>query len=287
MKIEGNGDMGRTYHLLNLGAGIQSTTIYMMVRNGDLDIPLDYAVFADTGGEPDAVYSHLDWMESLGGVPIKRVAKGNLEHDLLRYENATGQRFASIPAFTSDTPGKNQGMLRRQCTREYKVDAIEKFIRRDLLKLEYRQRIPKDALIHQYMGFSYDEPGRAARVRGRFDLLKWAEVHFPLIEDEMKRSDCVRYLEQQNIPHTVPRSACVFCPYRSNREWRHLKHNDPDGWARAVAVDGHIRKEDAIVSRHPDQQLYLHRNCVPLAEANLNEDQLELFDLDCEGGCGL
>ena len=36
------------------------------------------------------------------------------------------------------------------------------------------------------------------------------------------------------IPHEVPRSACDFCPYRSNAEWRHLQDTDPTGWAKPV-----------------------------------------------------
>ena len=35
---------------------------------------------------------------------------------------------------------------------------------------------------------------------------------------EMTRADCVAYLKEQEIPHEVPRSACVFCPFKSNFE---------------------------------------------------------------------
>jgi hypothetical protein len=51
---------------------------------------------------------------------------------------------------------------------------------------------------------------------------------------EMCRSDGVIYLKGQSIPHEVPRSACDFCPYRSNAEWRHLQDTDPTGWAKPV-----------------------------------------------------
>jgi hypothetical protein len=33
--------------------------------------------------------------------------------------------------------------------------------------------------------------------------------------------------------------------------------------------------------------MYVHRSAMPLAKANLDDDQRDLFDLDCEGGCGL
>ena len=102
----------------------------------------------------------------------------------------------------------------------------------------------------------------------------------------MTRQDCMNYLEQR-VPHHVPRSACVYCPYKSNREWLRLKNNDPDGWARAVEIDEGMRTEGTVFNRKMDANLYLHRSCKPLAEAPLDENQLELFDMECEGGCGL
>jgi hypothetical protein len=60
----------REIHVLNLGAGVQSTTLYLMFALGHMPKPLDYAVFADTGDEPAAVYRHLEWLMSLNGPPI-------------------------------------------------------------------------------------------------------------------------------------------------------------------------------------------------------------------------
>jgi hypothetical protein len=45
----------KRYHILNLGAGVQSTALFLMFVKGELDEKLDYAVFADTQGEPESV----------------------------------------------------------------------------------------------------------------------------------------------------------------------------------------------------------------------------------------
>lgn len=270
-------------HVRNLGAGVQSTTLYLLGLDGELDHAFDVAIFADTGEEPKDVYRHLEWLQSLGGPPIMICGVGGRMGDhLVNGVNSTGNRFASIPAFTNDAAG-NVGMIRRQCTSEYKIGPVEKTIRYQLLGLKPRQRAPKNA-VTQYMGFSMDEPGRAARARMRFAERGWTDVAFPLIDPlVMTRNDCVRYLEGR-VPHSVPKSACVFCPYKSNRAWRLMKRHDPDGWARAVEVDEAIRE---VANANDDGRLFVHRSCKPLAEANLDESQLELFDLDCEGGCGL
>lgn len=78
----------REVRVLNLGAGVQSTTVYLMARANlqaklageALPYPevgiVDCAIFADTGDEPVAVYHHLEWLESLGGVTIMRRSRG-------------------------------------------------------------------------------------------------------------------------------------------------------------------------------------------------------------------
>ncbi len=282
----------KIWRILNLGAGVQSTAIYMMMIDGEIE-PADVAIFADTQEEPGAVYDHLAWLESQGGPPILKGTSGKLGDVLIEgtWTKNKNTRFASIPAFTSAIEGDaaNRGMTRRQCTYEYKICAVERVIRREVLKLKPRQRIPKDVKINQLFGFSTDEPKRAGNARIRYEQQmgqQWS-VAFPLFDEAlwMSRGDCRNYLEGR-VPHRVPRSACVFCPYKSNKEWRALRDNDPDGWARAVEVDAALR-EDAVAGRDLDGKLYVHGSCLPLSKVNLGVDQPTLFDLECEGGCGL
>ena len=279
----------KTYHILNLGAGVQSTALYLMFLNGEMNDRLDHAAFADTQEEPELVYRHLEWLRSLGGPPIFTDSAGKLGDDLILGKNSTGGRFASIPAFTSATPGVNAGILRRQCTAEYKIHVVERIIRRQVVGLEYRQRMPKGVKVVQYFGLSFDEPRRVARVRNRFVGHPWAEGRFPLFDLEITRADCVEYLKEQAIPHEVPRSACVFCPYRSNAEWRHLRETDPVGWARAVEVDEALRRPGTVANRNMEQAIYLHRSCLPLVEADLGGKQATdgVAHSECEGMCGL
>lgn len=91
-------------HVLSLGAGVQSTALYLMSIEGLLP-KLDAAIFADTQEEPGEVYSHLAWLRSLGGPPILTGTAGKLGDDLRNGRNSTGGRFASIPAFTTGMCG--------------------------------------------------------------------------------------------------------------------------------------------------------------------------------------
>lgn len=284
--------MRRDVDILNLGAGVQSTTVYLMAMRGELHI--DVAIFADTGDEPKAVYKHLEWMESLGGPTILRKSKGqSLSSDLLRGENSTGQRFASIPAFTLvPVEGKDdeKGQTRRQCSREYKVDVIERAIRKDILGLAPRKHVPKGVNVTQYVGISLDEAGRFQRLKTRRTL---GQMRAPLIERFMTRASCLAWLEEfGKVPHEVPRSACTFCPFHDDEEWLRIK-SDPDDWASAVRVDEGMRRTGVIVNRNMDGAMYLHRSCQPLVQIDFkpktkDERQAEIpFWRECLGVCGL
>jgi hypothetical protein len=98
-------------------------------------------------------------------IPILTDTEGRLGDDLIHGMKSTGLRFASIPAFTSPEPGKTGGMLRRQCTAEYKINVVERVIRRQVVGLEYRQRMPKGVKVVQHFELSFDEPRRVSEER--------------------------------------------------------------------------------------------------------------------------
>lgn len=281
---EARSDQEESMRILNLGGGVQSTTLYLMVLRGEV-APIDCAIFADLGEEPKSVYAHMEWLKSLGGPTIHVVSAGILGNDLIHGANSTGQRFASIPAFTAQNEGEPLGKIRRQCTSEYKILPIERFIRRTLLGLEKGQRIKTK--LTQIFGISLDEAGRATRIKANSP--HWSEPEFPLCDKMMTRADCVKWLETFGIPHTVPRSACVFCPYKSNHEWLLLRETDPEGWSRAVEIDDALRVEGTVCNRNLNEKLYIHKSCRPLKEVHLTDGERgqSEFNLEREGGCAL
>jgi hypothetical protein len=280
-----------TAHVLNLGAGVQSTTLYLMSMCGEAP-RVDCAIFADTGEEPGAVYEHLRWLQSLGGPEILIRSAGKLGDDLRNGRNTTGGRFAAIPCFTTTGDGGEPGRTRRQCSKEYKTEVIERTIRRDVLGLKPRQRVPKGVRIFQYFGISWDERSRASRIWERFHIEKstQAEPVFPLVERQWTRANCIEWLAGR-VPHPVPRSACVFCPFHDDREWLSIKEHDPAAWARAVEIDTALRS-GAVAARDMRQTMYLHRSCQPLTQIQFrprtNAKEMQLgFAVECEGVCGV
>lgn len=72
-----------------------------------------------------------------------------------------------------------------------------------------------------------------------------------------------------------------------------MRDQRPDEWAQRVSFDYAIRDRDRERQRQRatvHSQPYLHRSCVPLDKANLDDDQFDLFGgmrNECEGMCGV
>ena len=127
--------------ILSLGAGVQSSTLALMAAKGEIEPMPDCAIFADTGAEPQGVYDYLDWLEKQLPFPVHRVMeKKGLKVGL--EESINGNRSASVPFYTESEKSAG-GLMRRQCTAEYKITPIRKKIR-ELLGLKKGERAGKD-----------------------------------------------------------------------------------------------------------------------------------------------
>lgn len=247
---------------LSLGAGVQSSTCLLLAVQGKIP-SFDAAVFADTGWEPAAVYTHLDRLEELAataGIPVVRVSTGDIRADALD----PAHRFASMPLFTLG-PNGEQGMARRQCTTEYKIKPIKVEVRRRL-GYPHPHRVPTGVVAEMAIGISVDEVHRPRDA----DVAYMRNV-FPLLELGWRRGDCVAYLAEHGLGRT-PRSACVGCPYHTDAEWARLRQHSPAEWADAVAFDRSIRGGSARANSggHPLRgQFFLHRQRVPLDQVVL------------------
>lgn len=241
---------------ISLGAGVQSTTMALLACEGTLPKP-DVAIFADTGWEPRRVYEHLDRLEvelDRAGIPLYRVGKGNLREDAIDPVH----RYASIPYFVRN-PNGSEGMGRRQCTSEYKLDPIKRKVRELLgAKPPNFRHVRKGRIAEQWIGFSTDEIGRVSDKDG----VLYLRSRYPLLELGMSRKDCERWLKTHGWAK-VAKSACIGCPYHGNRQWRDLRDNHPAEWADAVEFDQAIRKGGAR-GLPLNGEAFLHRSRLPL-----------------------
>ena len=277
--------MAKKKHLrvLSLGAGVQSTTLALMIEKGEVPM-VDCAIFSDVGAEPKLVYEHLDWLEKQLSYPIYKVQWRNLREDIISASQGKYKAFTA-PFFSKNIKTDRKSMLRRQCTGDYKIKPLQQKVR-ELLGYNKGERVAKDTHVEMLMGISWDELQRQ-----KTNQIKYITNIYPLIERQIRRHQCLKWMETNNYPKP-PRSACTFCPYHSNEEWRIIKKNKEE-WDEVIKLDQIIRNQEKYKysqSGSVKDQLYLHRDCKPIDEVDLRSDeekgQYSLLD-ECEGMCGI
>lgn len=270
-------------HYLSLGAGVQSSTLALMYATGELMPMPKAAIFADTQAEPASVYTWLDWLEKQLPFPVHRVTFRSLEQEVLTMRvTADGRRYSrsDIPVYTIDIDGRKGAVPNRSCTRDYKIRPINKFLRKEV----GIKRGEKEPQCVSVIGISLDEIRRMKPSRDPWVVCRW-----PLIEKRITRNACIEWMQRHGYPEP-PRSACVFCPYHSDKEWRRLQTEEPEEFQRAVEFEKHLQgaKAQSVNFRATP---YLHNSCKPLDEIDFRSDvergQMLLWDDECEGMCGI
>ena len=263
-------------NVLLYGAGTQSTGLLLMLLDGKFgsEEKPDLVIFADTHAEPGFVIDYFwkvtKYVLNRYGLLITSTFKstgGGLETDLM---HGIG-RVASLPLFTA-----NGGVIRRQCTDEYKIQPINKCI-----KAEFKiPRKPKNfkPMVNIMFGISLDEIERT-----RISTNWWAVNSYPLVNERMYRHEVIDYINN-NHPElkNPPRSSCYFCPFHSDNYWKKLKEKHPEEFNKAIEIDEKIRVNPKL-----DNECFLHRSLKPLKDVDFYQDtQMDIFG-ECEGYCGI
>jgi hypothetical protein len=279
--------MNDPVHILSLGAGVQSSTLALMASRGEVAPMPAAAVFADTHAEPQSVYRWLDWLEKQLAFPLYRVSAGSLTEATLAVKtNAkTGIDYLSlfIPAYIRNPDG-SKGIVGRHCTANYKIVPLRKKAR-ELGGIRHGQ---KTAGVIEWIGISLDEIYRA-----RPSPEAWTQRRWPLIEMEMSRHDCLRWMQTHGYP-APPRSACIYCPFHSDHEWRRLRDEEPAEFAAACKFEREMQRLHTSTARKGKCSgvPFLHASLTPLPEVDFStpeeRGQLSLqWAGECEGMCGV
>lgn len=257
-------------NVLSLGAGVQSSTLAFMIEKKEIQYQVECAIFADTKSESPKIYEWLEYIRNNVSFPVHIVDNGNLMTKSLEvHTSKTGTKYmkSAIPAFLDGEMGK--GIMMRQCTYDHKIVPIY----RQVKKLFGKEKIG------MLLGISTDEAGRM-KLSKKNNILNL----YPLIEKNMNRQDCLKWMKKHNYP-APPRSSCVFCPFHSNREWQRLKTEEPEQFQLAVEYERKYQEQTRnILTGIP----FLHVARKPLDQIEFfDERQVEMFTNECEGMCGI
>ena len=280
------GEMSEPLHIISLGAGVQSSTMALMAAAGEITPMPTAAIFADTQDEPASVYRWLDWLEKQLPFPVYRVTRGRLSERATtvkpRRDGNGGFTNGHIPFYTLYPNGKAGHIGMRGCTFDHKLMPLQKEQRR----IAGIKRGQKTVGLISWIGISMDEAHRMKSSR-----VPWALNRYPLVDANIKRRDCLAWMEAKGFP-TPPRSACCYCPYHHNREWRRLKDQEPEAFAFAVDFERRVQAAWAQVQVRKSVP-FLHAKRIPLDQVDFSTDiengqgMLAGFGNECEGMCGV
>lgn len=258
-------------HVLSCGAGMQSSALALMscenvMRPGaHPGVPVyDAIVFANLGCEPAWVYRQVDFIAN--ACEDVKIPFYVLESDIYNdhVDRIRHGKFVKMPLWTLKDGKK--GKLRRSCTIDYKIIAIQQFIRYELLGYRKHERNrPEDIGAHtMHIGFSAEEKDRIFDSQHPFFTNK-----FPLAEMGLQRKDNYRYcLETWGFDTKA--SSCYICPFHKNFFYQYLRDNYPKDYIAALEFD-------KVLSERPENgrvtsELFLTYSCKRLSD---------LSDTDC------
>jgi hypothetical protein len=164
--------------------------------------------------------------------------------------------------------GVNGAPARRQCTADFKIRVIDKWLR------DHGATADQPATLG--MGISLDELQRMNVSREAYKVLA-----YPLIDLRLTAADCVALVAEAGLP-PAPKSACWFCPYHSLRAWHDLKRETPALFDKAVAL------EAMLMQRQQDNgggAVFMHDRFQPLSAIVGDQTIMDLTPEDtCESG---
>lgn len=236
----------------------------------------DEVVFCDLGFEPPWVQRQVDFTRKAcedAGIRFD-VLDTPLYKDVM--DNFGERRVVSIPWWTLKADG-HKSKMPRNCTIDYKVERISKFVRWELLGYRKGQRLKdEDKKAHEmHMGFSFEEKRRCKESPNPMFVNK-----FPLVEMGLTRSDNYAYIKEVWGLETKA-SACVFCPFHKNYFFKYLKENAPTTYAQLLEVDELLR--DKNPKPPMDSDLFISRSRKRIEDLT----PMDCDDAECFEYCGL
>jgi hypothetical protein len=182
-----------------------------------------------------------------------------------------------IPFYVVGEDSDKVGKLRRSCTREFKIEPINRAIR-EILGLKPRQHWPKTPVVDHWFGISYDEIRRM-----RDSDNKWAINTYPLVDKRIDRTGCEQWLSDRGWDPV--KSACIGCPFHNNAKWADMKANQSQDFADAVQFETQVQLRQSEGNNTIRGIPYIHRSGQPLDTIDFGPAVLD--DSAEPDGCGV
>jgi len=252
--------------VVSYGGGVNSTAVLVgMVQRG---IKPDAILFADTGGEHPNTYEY-----------IKKVSQWCVENGLPEVTICKKHCSPELGYTTLEEECLTRGQLPslaygfHKCADKWKVQAQLGWGRK------WQQAIDawaRGELVMKAIGFHYDEQ---RRIKPHI-VDKGYKNFYPLVEWKWRQQDCLTAVEQAGLPKPQ-KSSCFFCPATKKDEIRRLAREEPELFARALAIEDAAKNAGSLKT-----VVGLGRNYTWREVAEADERQFNIFKEAASTPCG-
>lgn len=274
--------INKIYHVLSFGGGTQST--HLLEDHFKKMIHYDYIIMSDTGAEPGFIHKQVAYWKNRQNlynnttpfiVTNHSSMRKGLEEMLFRYIYTNYQRF-QLPVYCSkkvDGKEVKAGIMKRQCTIDFKILPVKQKIRQLILKelgLSPRKRMHKDIGIIIDLGFSVDEIKRISTYKS--PQFKYMYLAYPLVERNLTTDASINFLSENNMP--TKRSRCYLCPFNCDMkgmDWKEIIEEEPLSFLKACWIDEKLREVQASNTKNMNSIPYFHYSRVALKDVYKNE----------------
>lgn len=252
--------------IFSFGGGVQSNAVMVLQAQGKVNY--DKFIFSNVGDDSE----NPKTLQYIKQVTLPYCKKHGIEFVELRKEIRdkvvtlleycySDNKSIPIPVYLMNGMPAN-----RACTTDWKIRWIARY-----LKLQGASKTNKAVV---GIGISLDEYQRM-----RESQINWEINEYPLIDLHITRQECVRIITDAGLPRP-PKSSCWFCPYKRMSEWRMMQAEEPELFAKAVALEKRLNEKRNTIGR---DEIHLSRMGMALDKTiGLNQT---LFEEDtCESG---
>ena len=205
-------------HFLSYGGGVNSTALLLELHRRGIWNDSWEAVYCDTGAERQRTLDYVAMMRERFEITVIE----GLRDGLGFYDYCMDHRVLPSPAW-------------RWCTDHFKAKPLMLYIEERAAGAEYNEII----------GYCSGEEHRLAGIVARGRRI-WA----PLIDWGVDRQGCVEIIEQAGFP-VPPHSGCFICPFMRPAEIIEMRHDYPEEFAKAVALERASANKRAESGKQP------------------------------------
>lgn len=276
----------------SIGWGVQSTWLLFAAAYGEMP-RCDAYIFSDLLRESREVYEYREYAIPIlrsFGIEVNTIYPGDIYKEILSWPVA--DRVSMIPVWFYNPKRNEASCLNRQCTGDYKINAIAGEIRR----ITGRSRLSRHS-VRIWQGISYDEKSRVLNAglmptgRNSFRvnhfpyIPQYANLTYPEFNWRLKsREDIINDFKRKGLK-IPPKSSCFFCPFHTIEYWYHIYINYPEEWELACILDDSIRSYNSKNETLENGPFFLYQGLIPLREIDFEKELAKAKSKLNGGGC--